>query len=134
MGATRRRTPVAGLTFDAGALIAIDRGDRRMIALLQEAVRERLPLRVPAGVIGQAWRDGRRQAALARFFKTREVKVHALDERTARAAGELCGAAGTHDVIDATVVLTARPTDDVVLTSDPDDLVRLDPEIRVERV
>ena len=134
MGTTRPPASVAGLTFDAGALIAIDRGDRRMIALLQEAVRGRLPLRVPAGVVGQAWRDGPRQATLARFFKTREVEVHALDEHTARAAGELCGATGTHDVIDATVILTARSTGDVVLTSDPDDLLRLDPEIRVERV
>lgn len=134
MGATRPSASVAGLTFDAGALIAIDRGDRRMIALLQEAVREHVPLRVPAGVIGQAWRDGRRQATLARFFKTREVDVHALDEQAARAAGELCGAAGTQDVIDATVILTARATADIVLTSDPDDLLRLDPGIRVERV
>jgi hypothetical protein len=134
MGATRRRTPVEGLTFDAGALIAIDRGDGRMIALLQEALRQHLRLRVPAGVIGQAWRDGRRQATLARFFKTREVEVHGLDEHTARAAGELCGATGTYDVIDATVILTARPTADVVLTSDPDDLLRLDPSIRVEHV
>lgn len=134
MGTTRSQAPITGLTFDAGALIAIDRGDRRMIALLQEAVRGRFALRVPAGVVGQAWRDGRRQATLARFFKTPEVEVHGLDEHTARAAGELCGAAGTHDVIDATVILTARSKGDVVLTSDPDDLLRLDPTIRVELV
>jgi hypothetical protein len=134
MGATRAPAPAAGLTFDTGALIALDRGDRRLIALLQEASRKRLPLRVPAGVIGQAWRDGRRQAMLARFLRTREVDVHVLDQPAARAAGELCGAAGTADVIDATVVLIARPTRDVVLTSDPDDLLRLDPTLRIERV
>jgi hypothetical protein len=134
MGATRAPAPAAGLTFDTGALIALDRGDRRVIALLQEASRRRLPLRVPAGVIGQAWRDGRRQAMLSRFLRTREVDVHVLDQPAARAAGELCGAAGTADVIDATVVLIARPTRDVVLTSDPDDLLRLDPTLRVERV
>jgi hypothetical protein len=134
MGATRPPTPVSGLTLDTGALIAIDRGDGRMIALLREAVRKQVRLRVPAGVIGQAWRDGRRQATLARFLKTRDVEVHGLDEQTARAAGELCGATGTSDVIDATVVLTARPTADVVLTSDPEDLLRLDSEIHVERV
>lgn len=69
MGATRPQTPAAGLTFDAGALIAIDRGDGRMIAVLRDAVRKGLRLRVPAGVIGQAWRDGRRQATLARFLR-----------------------------------------------------------------
>lgn len=134
MGAARPATPATGLTFDAGALIAIDRGDARMIALLQEAARKRLRLRVPAGVIGEAWRDGRRQAMLARFLKIREVEIHALDELMARAAGELCGKTQTQDVIDATVILTARLNDDVVLTSDPDDLRRLAPSVRIERV
>ncbi|MCC6161946.1 MAG: PIN domain nuclease [Acidobacteria bacterium] len=134
MGATGPSAPVTGLPLDAGALIAIERGDRRMIALLQEALRKRLRLRVPAGVIGQAWRDGRRQTTLTRFFKTREVEVHTLDAQLARAAGELCGVAGTKDVIDATVVLAARPTADVVVTGDPDDILKLDPTIRVERI
>jgi hypothetical protein len=57
-----------------------------------------------------------------------------MDEYVARSAGELCGAAGTSDVIDATVVITARGSGDTVLTSDPDDLRRLDATIRVERV
>lgn len=134
MGATRTAAPISGVTFDTGALIAIERGDGRMIALLQEAIRQHRHLRVPAGVIGQAWRDGRRQAMLARFLRTREVEVHALDEHIARTAGVLCGAAGTDDVIDATVILTARPTNDVILTSDPDDLRRLDPAAQIERV
>lgn len=105
-----------------------------MIALLQEAVGKRLTLRVPAGVIGQAWRDGRRQATLARFLRTREVEVHVLDGPAARAAGELCGATGTSDVIDATVVIVARMTRDTVLTNDPDDLLKLDSTLRIERI
>jgi hypothetical protein len=134
MGSTRAPAPAAGLTFDTGALIAIDRGDRRLIALLQEAVRKGLPLRVPAGVIGQVWRDGRRQATLARFLRTREVEVQALDEYAARAAGELCGATGTSDVIDASVVITARQRRDTVLTGDPNDLLKLDATLRIARV
>jgi hypothetical protein len=134
MGSTRAPAPAAGLTFDTGALIAIDRGDRRLIALLQEAVRKGLPLRVPAGVIGQVWRDGRRQATLARVLRTREVEVQALDEYAARAAGELCGATGTSDVIDASVVITARQRRDTVLTGDPNDLLKLDATLRIARV
>lgn len=134
MGGATPTTPESGVTLDAGALIAIDRGDSRLVALLQEVIKRRLRLRVPAGVIGQAWRDGRRQAMLARFLKTPDVEIHDLDAHAARAAGELCGAAGTHDVIDATVVLVARPTDDIVLTSDPDDLRRLAPTLRYTRV
>jgi hypothetical protein len=134
VGATRAPATAAGLTFDAGALIAIERGDRRLIALLEAALEKRVRLRVPAGVVGRAWRDGRRQVALARFLRAREVQVHALDEHVGRAAGELCGVAGTRDVIDATVVILARATRDTVLTSDPDDLRALDPTVRLERV
>jgi hypothetical protein len=128
------RAGKAGLTLDAGALIAIERGDGRLIALLAEAAKRRLPIRIPAGVLGQAWRSGARQALLARFLRAREVELHPLDEPTARAAGELCGCVGATDVIDACVVLTARPTRDTVLTSDPTDLRRFDATLRIVRV
>ena len=134
MGATRSPKTSAGLTLDAGALIAIDRGDRRMIALLQQAVKARIGIRVPAGVVGQVWRRGARQATLARFLRSREVEVPALDEYVARAAGELCGLTGTADVIDASVVLTARNEHDSILTSDPDGLRKLDAALMIERV
>ncbi len=119
MGATRSRA-TRGLTLDVGALIALERGDGNMIALLQEALKQRVALSVPAGVVGQVWRDGARQVTLARFFRSREV--FPLDELTARAAGELCGLSGTSDVIDAQVVITARSERQTVVTSEPDDL------------
>jgi hypothetical protein len=134
MGTKRTEKTVAGLTLDTGALIAVDRGDRRMIALLQRAVKERIPIRVPAGVVGQAWRDRARQVTLARFLRSREVEIPALDEHLARAAGELCGLTGTSDVIDASVVLIARSGGDSILTSDPHDLRRLDATLTLERV
>jgi hypothetical protein len=134
VGKTRTQKTIKGLTLDAGALIAIDRGDRRMIALLQQAVKERVGIRVPAGVVGQAWRDGARQVTLARFLRSREVEIPALDEHLARAAGELCGLTGTADVVDASVVLTARRERDTILTSDPDDLRKLDAGATIERV
>lgn len=59
-----------GVTLDAGALIALEKGDGRMIALLQLALRARKRFYVPAGVAGQAWRSGARQATLARFLKS----------------------------------------------------------------
>jgi hypothetical protein len=134
MGTSRARSLVKGLTLDAGALIALDRGDRRMIALLQLVMEQGRGIRVPAGVVGQAWRGGARQAILARFLRSRQVELPALDEPLARAAGELCGLTGTADVVDASVVLVARRTGDGILTSDPEDLRRLDPEARIERV
>ena len=118
-----------GLTLDAGALIGFERNDRRCIALLARALSHAHALVVPAGIIGQVWRDGRRQARLARLLALDEVEIEPLDDLRARAAGQLCGITRTADVIDATVVLCARARGHRIVTSDPDDLARLDPRI-----
>lgn len=82
---------------------------------------------VPAGVIGQAWRDGARQALLSRALN--RCDEFALDGTSARAAGLLCGKSGTSDVIDASVAIAAagvfRHGEVVVLTSDPGDISHL---------
>lgn len=122
------------LVLDAGALIAIDRNDRRVVALLARSRPNEIGLAIPAGVVGQAWRDGRRQARLARFLSAPDVEVVPLDDARARAAGQLCGASGTNDVIDASVALCARDRGRAVLTSDARDLLRIDPTLEIERV
>ena len=134
MGKARTGSTQSGVTLDAGALIALDNGDRKMIALLSEALAQRRTFRVPAGVVGQTWRDGRRQANLARFLRATEVEVVPLDYALGRACGELCGFAGTNDVIDASVVIIARERRDVIVTSDPDDIRRLDQEANLVRI
>ena len=130
MGRTRTRT-ATGIVLDAGALIALDRGDKRMIALLDRALAQRRTFRVPAGVVGQAWRDGRVQATLARFLRSDEVDIIPLDEQLARSCGELCGAAHSADIIDASVVILARRRRDPIVTSDPDDMRSLDPAAQI---
>jgi hypothetical protein len=60
-----------------------------------------------------------------------EVEIVPLDEQLARSCGELCGAASASDVIDASVVIVARERQDLIVTSDPDDLRRLDPGARI---
>lgn len=134
MGKTRTLSTPAGVTLDAGALIALEKGDRRMIALLQQTLAQGLGLRIPSGVVGQAWRDGRRQVILARLLRASEVEIVPLDGELGRACGELCAIAGTSDVIDASVVITARERNDVIVTSDPDDLRRLDPGANLVRI
>jgi predicted nucleic acid-binding protein len=134
MGKARTRSQTQGVTLDAGALIALEKGDRRMIALLQQASRLRRPFHVPAGVMGQVWRNGSRQVTLARFFRSLGVHVEALDENLAKACGELCSVAASADVIDASVVIAARAHGDVIISSDPDDLYQLDPGARIERI
>ena len=121
------------LALDAGALVAFDRNDRSVVVLLARALEQGLPIVVPAGVVGQVWRDGRRQARLARLLGSDEVEVVPLDDSGAREAGQLCGARGTADVIDASLVLLARRRGARVVTGDPDDLMRLDPGVDLIR-
>jgi hypothetical protein len=119
------------LVLDAGALIALERGDRDTAAVIEIALREHRAVLVPAGVVGQAWRGGGRQARLARVLNARDVLVEPLTDAGARAVGVLCGAAGTTDVIDASVVLIARRYDATVVSSDRSDLEALDPTIAI---
>lgn len=125
---------MTGLTLDAGALIAVERNDRRVVTALRLAVDAGLRITVSAGVVGQVWRDGARQVRLARLLGAHAVTVETLDDSRARAAGQLCGIARTTDVIDAAVVLGARARGDRIFTSDPDDLRRLDPEVELVQV
>lgn len=120
-----------GVTLDTGALIAIERADPRMQALLDEAHAAGLSIDIPAGTLAQAWRAGPRRARLARTLHLPNVIVPALDEPKAKAAGILCGQSGTNDPIDASVVLNARQRDHTVITTDPTDLRRLDPQLRI---
>ena len=111
------------IVLDAGALVAVERGDRDMVALIK---RERLANRAPithGGVIGQVWRGGRgRQANLARLMAG--VDVRPLDDALGRNAGVLLGVAGGFDVIDAAIVLLADDGDEIY-TSDPAELQAL---------
>jgi hypothetical protein len=122
---------MAGLTLDAGALIAFERNDRRVVALMARSLVHGLPITVPAGVVGQVWRDGRRQARLARLLGAPEVEVEALDDKRARDSGQLCGVRGTTDVIDASVVLCARSRRQRIVTSDARDIRHLDPRAEI---
>lgn len=118
-----------GLTLDAGALIAFERNDRRVVALIARSLTHGHALTVPAGVVAQVWRDGRRQARLARLLGAPEVEIAVLDDQRAREAGQLCGARRTNDIVDASLVLCARTRGHRIVTSDPDDIKQLDPEV-----
>lgn len=130
MGQTRAVTVV----LDAGALIALERGDARMRALCREALAGHGRLMIAAGVVGQVWRDGAKQAALAGLLGAPCCVVEPLTKEMAKAAGALCRKRGTADPIDASVVILARRENAVVVTSDPGDLRRLDPDLRIERI
>jgi hypothetical protein len=108
------------LVLDAGAFVAVERGDRDVVALVK---RERLAGRVPVtngGVVAQIWRGGSgRQAPVARLVAGTEVVP--VDDGLGRRAGMLLARAGQADAIDAAVVCLAADGDDI-LTSDPGNL------------
>jgi predicted nucleic acid-binding protein len=110
------------LVLDVGALIAVERGDQEVIALLRRARERKVPLVTTSPVVGQVWRNGTKQANLARVLKA--VNVLAPNEQSARTAGLLLAKSGTANVVDALVVELCTDAD-VVLTSDPKDIARL---------
>ena len=118
---------MTALVLDTGALIALDRNDRTVWAMLRNAADDSAQVSVPAGVIAQAWRDGSRQALLARALT--DCDEVPLEGALARVTGLLCGRAGTADIVDASVALVAAarsqtgPT--ALVTSDPTDLRHL---------
>jgi hypothetical protein len=130
MGNARPRS----IVLDAGAVIAFERGDARMRALVRASLEAGVRLIIPAGALGQVWRDTARQAPLHALVKGPTTVVPPLDQVLAEAAGVLCGRAGTSDVVDASVVLVARRERALVVTSDVDDLRRLDPRLPLERI
>lgn len=112
----------AGIPGNGGALIALDHDDRSMWIRLKAAQQaDNVPV-THAGVLGQVWRGGARQARLARALAG--IDIQPIDEAFGRACGELLSATHLTDVNDAAVALLADDGDDI-LTSDPDDLAVL---------
>lgn len=111
------------LILDAGAFIAVERGDRDIVALVKrERLAERSPL-THGGVVAQVWRGGTgRQAAVARLLGGVDIKP--LDETLGKQAGMLLGRGQRADAVDSALVCLARDGDEV-LTSDPSDLLDL---------
>jgi hypothetical protein len=106
--------------YDAGALIALDRSDRGMWARHKLALDEGRDIHVPAVVVGHVWRDARRQVQLGKLLAGCQVDPVGLE--TSKAAGVLCGKAGSSDVVDATVVVMATALSAIVWTSDAKDI------------
>jgi hypothetical protein len=126
---------MAGITYDTGALLAAEKGNRALWALHKRALDRGIRPTVPAGVLAQAWRGGP-QAALSRFLAG--CRFEPLNEAASRAIGVACARSKRSDIVDASVVLGAIAREDAVYTSDSDDLVAianaLDEDLVVYRV
>lgn len=111
---------MSGVTYDAGALIALERETRSVAALHRRLLERGIVPVVPAGVLAQVWRDPARQAALAKVL--RGCRVEALDDAQARRVGRLTRTTGSAEVVDLSVAEGALRRADMVVTSDPDDI------------
>ena len=116
------------VVLDAGALIAIDKRDRAVGAMLRVLQRDDVRVVTSAAVVAQTWRDPRRQVNLARVLTG--VDIAALDDVAAKRVGELLRANGTSDLADGHVALLVQPQERV-LTSDEADIKAL---LRTRRV
>lgn len=125
---------MTGITFDAGGLIALDRGDRRVLALVARAAERGMRVTVPATALAQAIRHPARQVRLTRLVRNVSTDLVALDAADATVVGLLLAATRSSDIVDAHVVVCARRANQVVVTSDADDLRRLDPGLRLLEV
>ena len=107
-----------GITFDTGALIALERRRQRMKEIIERALDTDLPITVPADVVAEWWR-GRsdlREAILAC------VDVEPLTDLLAKRAGEALAAVKGATLVDAVVMASAASRGDVVYTADVEDL------------
>jgi hypothetical protein len=118
---------VAGLTLDAGALIAAERGDRRFWALWERAEQRDVDVTIPANALAQAYR-GSRSAVVSKLV--RACVVDPVDERVARRVGEVCARSGVADIVDVSVVVSAAARRDRIVTTDPRDLARIADHVR----
>lgn len=120
---------MAGITFDAGGLIALDRNDRRVLVLVARAAETGARVTIPATVLAQAIRQPQQQARLTRLVRQPTTDVVPLDRVDATNVGRLLSVSAMADIADAHVVICARRARQQVVTSDPGDLAKLDPHI-----
>lgn len=113
---------MAALICDTGALIAIERGDRAVGALLATAVEQGTEVLTSSACVAEVWRDPARQARVARALSG--MIERSLDPYEARRGGLLMARARTDDITD-TAIATLAQDGDTILTSDPNDITHL---------
>ncbi len=95
--------------LDAGALVAVDRRNRLIGAQLRMLQQQGTPIRTSSAVVGQVWRDGRKQANLARVLAG--VGIEGLGKDDGKRIGELLALSGSADIVDAHVALITAHAD-----------------------
>jgi predicted nucleic acid-binding protein len=107
--------------LDAGFFVSVERGEERAREFLTAAQSRGRQLHTTHPVLAQVWRDGSRQARLARLLEA--IELHPMDD--GRTIGSLLARASTSDVVDAHLVVTAVRIAQPILTADTADIERL---------
>lgn len=119
---TAKETPRAGLTLDTGALIQLEKRNRRTVELLATALDDGVPVRIPAAAVAEFWHGGHGRSIEGLI----EVATIAVTRHIAQRAGEALSAMGRQrrgpSIVDAIVAAAAHAHGDAVLTTDPEDL------------
>jgi len=119
-----------GITFDTGALIALERRGLRARKVLERATEQKIRITVPAAVVTEWWRS--RSDVRDRILAA--VRVEPLSEGLAKLAGEALAAVKGATPIDAIVMASAAQRGDLVYTADVSDLEKLAGFFRAVRV
>ena len=99
---------MSGITLDAGGLIALDRGDRQVLALLNRAVQLGMRTTVPATALAQALRSPVTQVRISRLIRQPGTDLVALDGPDATRTCLLLAKSRTTDIVGAHVVVCAK--------------------------
>jgi len=126
----KRERGLSGVTFDAGGLIALDRNDRRVLALVARARERGMRITIPATALAQAIRNPSKQARLSRLIRQVDTDLMGLDGPDATTVGLLLARTGTADVVDAHVIVCARRAKQAIVTSDVGDLRLIAPDMQ----
>jgi predicted nucleic acid-binding protein len=110
------------ITFDTGALIALERRGARMLRIVDAATQSNTRITVPTVVVAEWWR-GRPSKRMSRLLEG--IDIEALDLRLAQIAGDAIAAVRGATTIDAIVMASAAQRGDAVFTSDVEDLSKL---------
>lgn len=111
------------MIFDAGVFIALENPSQRrtVLALVQRMQAVGITPTTNEAALAQAWRDPSRQVPLGMLVKA--TAVYPFGDP--RAIGRRCALTETNDVVDASLAVLADQLELSILTTDPDDMARL---------
>lgn len=122
--------------LDSGALILLESpGKRRKLTETIERMSSEGRIVISAGCIAEVWRGSPRQTPLALLLRRRTTLVEEITTAVAKAIGLfLCRRTKADDIVDAHVVMLANHYRVAVMTSDPGDLLTIDPRLDIIQV